>query len=85
MGSICKAKKDVKDERYRAIPLSFNVFLENPTEYPHKPYIARNYSACTTSAPVTVSVYLHQFSRNYFSKIARPDPAEPARKQFNAK
>jgi len=38
-----KPRKDVQDERLRVTPLSFNVFfLENPTEYPHKPYIARN-------------------------------------------
>jgi len=38
-----KAKKDVQDKHYRATPLSFNVlFLENQSEYPHKPYIARN-------------------------------------------
>jgi len=35
-------RKDVQDEQ-RATPLSFNVFfLENPSEYPHKPYIIRN-------------------------------------------
>jgi len=29
--------------RWRATPVSFDAsFLENPREYPHKPYIARN-------------------------------------------
>jgi len=38
-----KPRKGVQNERYHAIPLSFNIsFLENPTEYPYKPYIARN-------------------------------------------
>ena len=41
--SFRKPRKGVQNERWRATPLSFNVsFLENPTEYPHKPYTARN-------------------------------------------
>jgi len=40
--------------------LSFNViFLENPSEYPHKPYIVRNKSPCRRFAPLTVCVYLY--------------------------
>ena len=35
--------KEVLDVRQRARPLSFDAsFLENPREYAHKPYIARN-------------------------------------------
>jgi len=40
--SIRKPRKGVQNERSRATLLSFNVsFLENPTEYPHKPYTAK--------------------------------------------
>ena len=31
----------------------------NSREYPHKVYIARNYSHCTTSLPLIVWVYFH--------------------------
>jgi len=44
-------------------------------------YIARNYSPCQRFALLTVCVYLYQFSRNYFSKVAQSEPAKPARKQ----
>jgi len=55
-------------------------FLENPSEYPHKPHLARNKSSCRKFAQLTTCVNLYQFSRNYFSKVARSEPAKPARK-----
>jgi len=68
-GMFSKAKKKVQDERLRATALSFNVsFLEDPTEYPRKPYIARNLCPCRRFALLTVCVYLNWFSRNYFLK-----------------
>jgi len=40
-----KAKKRCSRRALTRDPLSFNVFfLKNPSEYPHKPYIVRNYS-----------------------------------------
>ena len=41
--SFRNPRKGVQNERERATQVSFNVsFPENPTEYPHKPYTARN-------------------------------------------
>ena len=51
MGSTCMSfyaivfeiQENMFKTSINARPLSFNVFfLENPSEYPHKPYIARN-------------------------------------------
>ena len=66
-----KSKKMCSKQALTRDPTVFNVsFLENPTEHPHKPYrpIARNQSSCRIFAPLTVCVYLHSFSRNYFPK-----------------
>jgi len=55
-------------------PLSFNVsFLENPTEYLHKPYTARNYTPCRRFPPLTVLVFMQ-----LFSEVARSQPAKQA-------
>jgi len=62
-------------------PLSFNVsFLENPTEYLHKPYIARIESLpkiCTADSMCLSSFVFTQL----FSEVAWCQPAKPARKQ----
>ena len=76
-----QAKKDVQDEPTRHHSPVTSFFLEKPSEYPHKPYISRNQSPCRRYAPLTVCVYLYQFSRNYFSNVARCEPVKPARKQ----
>jgi len=49
-----KPRKDVQDERYTRDPTVFyNVFfLENPSEYPHKPYIAKKWTPCRRFAPL---------------------------------
>jgi len=36
---------------------------------------------CRRFATLTVRIYLYQFSRNYFSYVARSEPAKPARKK----
>jgi len=70
-----KAKK-----RSSAIPLSSDAFyLENPGEYPHEPYIARNWSsswrfALRRYAPIFIGF-------DAFSKIQSRTLLEPARKQ----
>ena len=60
---------------------STSFFLENPREYPHKPYIVRNQCSCRKFVPLTVCVYLYQFSDNYFRKSHTRTPGKPARKQ----
>jgi len=80
-----KAKKRCSGRALTRDPaLSFNVFfLENPTEYPHKPYTARNYNPCKRLAPLTVGpmcLSLLVFIQLFF-EVARSQPAKPARKQ----
>ena len=54
--------KSPENQRFRIsiTPLSFDApSPENPCEYPHKLYIARNYSQWPTFLPLIVWVYLH--------------------------
>jgi len=45
---------------FSIIPLSFDApSPENPCEYPHKPYVARNYTQWPTFLSLIVWVYLH--------------------------
>jgi len=59
LASFPKVRKDLKIDVFNHA-LSFDApSPRNPREYPHKIYIASNYSHCATSSPLTVWVYLH--------------------------
>jgi len=50
-------------------PLSFDASsTRNLREYPHKPYIARNYSHCATSLLLIVWIYLYSNFRGWLRK-----------------
>jgi len=65
-------------------PLSFDTsFLENPREYPHYTYTARNPSPCRRLAPLTMCLLVFT---QLFSKVARSEARQTGAKTgFNAK
>jgi len=57
----CSVQKPWKST-FSITPLSFDASSpENPCEYPHKLYVAKNYTQWPTFLPLIVWVYLHSF------------------------
>jgi len=72
--TCCEAQYGVRPSpdwksTFSITPLSFDASSpRNPRKYPHKPYIARNYSYWATFLSMTVWVYLHSNFRDGLRK-----------------
>jgi len=60
-------------------------FQENPREYPHQRYVARNWNLCRRFAPLTTCLSLLVFTQLFFDCRTVGASQTGAKTEFNAK